>query len=71
MANASPERVRLAGRVAALTRHNPDAPETIEATRDLAAVKIEEFIRKIVENAPPLSESQREKLANLIRGGGR
>lgn len=69
MATASPERLRLAGQIASITRHNPDA-DTTELRRDLAAVKIEDYIRKIVENAPPLSESQRERLANLLRGGG-
>ncbi|MEU7916918.1 hypothetical protein [Microbispora bryophytorum] len=70
MAKASRERLTLMGKVAAATRfHGPDAPETIELRREHAAVSIEEYIRAVVADAPPLTETQRDRLANLLRGG--
>ena len=46
------------------------ASEIEVATRDLAAAKLEDYIRRTVEAAPPLTEDQRDRLALLLRGGG-
>ncbi len=57
-------------RVAILTRHHPDSPELIEARRDLAAAKLEDYIARTVAAAPPLTPAMRDRLYMLLRGGG-
>lgn len=53
---------------AALTRHRkPDDPALLTAKRDLAAAGLEQFIRRTVDAAPPLSPDQRDRLALLLR----
>ena len=39
------------------------------ARQRLKAMKAEEYIRKLVESAPTLDESQRDRLALILRGG--
>jgi len=59
------------GRVAILTRHHgPDDPVTLDAKRDLEAVKLEEYIRRVVDQAPSLTADQRDRLAALLRPTG-
>ena len=66
---SAPTRVRsLSCRVAATQRHHgADAPETHEARRDLAAARLEQFIKRTVDAAPPLTLAQRDRLALLLR----
>jgi hypothetical protein len=40
------------------------------ARRRLKAVKAEEYIRHLVDSAPPLTPEQRDRLAVLLRRGG-
>lgn len=47
-----------------------DQHAAVEATRDLAAAKLEQYIERIVSEAPPLTSAQRDRLALLLRGGG-
>lgn len=55
--------------VAGRTRHHPEDRESIaEARSALAAAKIERYIQRVVAEAPPLSEAQRDQLAVLLRG---
>src|ERR1700744_5997515 len=55
-------------RVGALSRDRaPDDPEFIAAKRDLAAAKIAEYVSRVVTAAPPLTDEQRTKLAELLR----
>jgi hypothetical protein len=59
------------GRVAAYHRHRePDDPELIAAAQDLNATMLRRHIEKVVESAPALSAEQRNKLAQLLLGGG-
>lgn len=59
------------GRVAALTRSRAvDDPDLIEARRNLKAERLADYITRTVETAPPLSESQRERIAALLRPSG-
>lgn len=61
---------RRRNRVAILTRHHPDSAELIaDARRELAAAKLEDYIRRVVDGAPPLTPGQRDRLAILLRGG--
>jgi hypothetical protein len=55
------ERARVA---VAVRNHGPDAPQTLDARRDLAAANI----TRVVDQAPPLLPEQRNRLALLLRG---
>lgn len=66
MSKALDARNRLGG----LVRLNPDDTAKIAAARrDLAAAKLADYIERVVSEAPDLSDQQREKLAQLLRGG--
>ncbi|TSD95048.1 hypothetical protein FOS14_18820 [Skermania sp. ID1734] len=55
-------------RVAALTRdRKPDDPELLEARRNLRAETLAEYVRRVVDAAPPLTPEQRDKIAGLLR----
>jgi hypothetical protein len=63
-----PEVAKARARVAALSR--PDAGDDTKRTdakRDLAAAKITAYVEKILAAAPPLSDEQRTRLAELLR----
>ncbi len=68
MAAKDPTSRRLSSRIAATTRHHPNA-DTTELRRDLRAARAEDYIRRIVDQAPPLTPEQRDRLALLLRGG--
>lgn len=53
----------------AVAHRRGDQAAIIEAGRDLAAAKIEDYIRRTVEAAPPLTVAQRDRLAVILRGG--
>lgn len=55
-------------RVASLSRdRSPDDPALIDARRALKASRLEEYIKKTVDDAPPLTDEQRSRLASLLR----
>lgn len=59
------------GRIAALSRsRTPADPELVDARRDLAAEKLAEHIKQVVDGFPPLSDEQRLRLASLLRASG-
>lgn len=56
-------------RVASLTRsRRSDDPDLIAARRNLRAARLEDYIARVVAEAPPLSDAQRDRLALLLRG---
>lgn len=55
-------RVAVAARVG-----TPD--EVTTARRDFAAVKLEQYVQRVVAEAPPLTQEQADKIAVLLRGG--
>ncbi len=60
----------LRSRLAAHSRYRPEDTETADSLRrDLRAARAEDYIKKLVAEAPPLSETQRDRLALLLRGG--
>lgn len=62
---------RERGRVAALSRsRSADDPELIAARQNLKTERLADHIAKVVGEAPPLTEAQRDRLAGLLRGGG-
>lgn len=62
------------GRVAALSRsRQPDDPDVVAARRDLKAAKLEDYVARVVAEAPQLTVEQRDRIAALLRpsvGGG-
>jgi hypothetical protein len=58
------ERARVAH---AVRFHGPDAPQTAEARRDLAAANLAAYIKRTVDQAPRLTKQQRDRLALLLR----
>lgn len=80
MAHLSTATAHYRGKVAALTRcisageRQPDCPEMAEARRGLKEAKATDYIRKLLDEAPPLTDEQRTRLAELlkpVRIGGR
>lgn len=57
-------------RVAAASRWG-NAEDKAAAVRDLAAANLEKYIQKVVSDAPPLTDEQREHLAALLMGGAK
>jgi hypothetical protein len=58
---------RERGRVGALSRSRADDdPELVRARRDLCAARLEDYIRRTVEAAPPLTDAQRARLRDLL-----
>lgn len=57
-------------RIASLSRSRAaDDPELIDARRNLRAERLADYIRKTVDEAPPLTPAQRDRLSVLLRGG--
>jgi hypothetical protein len=49
---------------------DPADRESAQATRaEYAALKLAEFITRVVDAAPPLTNERRDRLALLLRGG--
>ncbi|PZS15339.1 MAG: hypothetical protein DLM60_17515 [Pseudonocardiales bacterium] len=60
---------KLKAKRAGLTRHRgPDHAETVEAERDYRAEVLAEHVRKVVDSFPPLTSTQRDKIATLLGG---
>ncbi|CRH11455.1 phiRv1 phage protein [Mycobacterium tuberculosis] len=60
------------GRVAALSRSRAsDDPEFIAAKTDLVAANIADYLIRTLAAAPPLTDEQRTRLAELLPGRGR
>lgn len=56
-------------RVASLTRSRAsDDPDLLNARRALKEERLAEYIRELVDTAPPLTTVQRDRLAVLLRG---
>ena len=63
MSNWTTERAR----VASLTRsRTADDPDLLDARRNLRAARLEDYIRRTVDAAPPLTSEQRDRLAALL-----
>lgn len=55
--------------IARTIRTDPNADVT-DLRRQLKAERLEDYIRRTVNEAPPLSQQQRAHLALLLGGGG-
>ena len=57
-------------RVASLSRsRTTDDPELVAARQRLKAARVEDYVKRIVAEAPPLTPEQRDRIASLLRGG--
>lgn len=58
----------LAGEMAATKRFDPDNTERIEdIERRRAVARITRYVEEVVDDAPPLTQEQRDKLSALIQ----
>jgi len=56
-------------RIASLSRsRTPDDPDLQDARRDLRAARLADYITRTIAAAPPLTVTQRDQLATLLRG---
>jgi hypothetical protein len=54
--------------VAAIARHRPDDTQALEEARlALRVSRAEDYVKKLVDEAPPLTDAQRDRLAALLR----
>ncbi|MCV7744784.1 hypothetical protein [Micrococcus luteus] len=55
-------------RVASLSRsRSTDDPELIEARRNLKAERLADYVARVVAEAPPLTDAQRDRIAAMLR----
>lgn len=61
----------LASQRAAIARatRSGDLPEADRLRTEYRTAKIEDYIRRTVDEAPPLTDEQRRRLARLLLGG--
>jgi hypothetical protein len=75
MVAANPAKTHLRARVAALTRavrngeRSAGDPTLEECRRELAALRLAEYVEETVRNWPPLTEEQLDHIAGLLRAG--
>lgn len=54
-------------RVASLSRsRTPDDPDLVEARRNLKFQRFEDYVSRVLADAPPLTNEQRERIASLL-----
>jgi hypothetical protein len=69
MAARTPARRSASSRMSALSRsRSDDDPVLVEARQALRVAGLSEYIQRVVDTAPPLTQAQRDKLALLLRG---
>ena len=66
-ASVAPKTARA--RLAAASRHHPDSNH-VDLRRDLAAAKLETYVQRILDAAPPLTADQRDRVSALLHLGG-
>jgi len=66
LASPNPTIRKLSARNAALIRHGS---ENGSVATDLAAARLADYIKRVVDEAPALTPEQRDRLAVLLRGG--
>ena len=68
--NIDPDVARERGRVGSLAAAGASPARLEEARVNLAAARLAEHIRRVVDGAPPLTAAQCERLALLLQPGG-
>jgi hypothetical protein len=64
----SAETRSIQGQYAAAIRYKK--PDSRTLARELAAARISDYVREIVDLAPPLTEAQRERISALLTPAG-
>jgi hypothetical protein len=66
----TPEQNRMRGKIANIHRNNPNDPNAADdLRRQLRESRLADHIRKVVDEAPPLTREQRDRLSLLLGGG--
>ncbi len=68
LATAPDHQIRQAKSALGVATRRGDSAAAEAARRDLAAAKLEQYVARIVSEAPPLTSSQRDRIAALIGG---
>lgn len=63
----SQEQLAIRGQLGAASRHHPEKADSLR--RDLKASRAEDYIKRLVDSAPPLTDEQRARLALLLQSG--
>lgn len=63
----SDESLKLRSRLAHAAKNDPDAVEA--ARRDFEAARLADHIRRVVDEAPPLTAEQKSRLTALLHNG--
>jgi hypothetical protein len=64
-----PEVRSAVSKVRAVRRWSPNNTEALNAARrELRAAQAADYIKRLVDSAPPLTDEQRDRLALLLRG---
>lgn len=50
--------------------HDPTEPAMVEKRAELRALRLEDHVRRVISEAPPLTDEQRDRIASLLRAGG-
>ena len=61
---------QLRAGIARASKRTGDPISAADKRRDYAAAKLEDYIRRVVETAPPLTQDQQSRIAALLQGGG-
>jgi hypothetical protein len=56
--------------IARASKRTGNPKSVADKRRDYAAAKLEDYIRRVVETAPPLTENQQSRIAALLRPSG-
>ena len=64
------DKSRALGKYAAAVRWGHAPADIADSRRDLAAAQIADYVERIVADAPPLTESQLDRVTALLRAGG-
>jgi hypothetical protein len=56
--------------IARASKRTGDPISAADKRRDYAAAKLEDYIRRVVKTAPPLTDDQRIRIATLLHSGG-
>lgn len=63
----TPEQKIKRATVAALTRHHPSDPVTARLQAEFRAERLEEYIRRVVDAAPPMTPDMLSRLRVLLQ----
>lgn len=62
----TPEQRKARARIALLARHRPNDPSLVDERRDFWAGRLEDYVKRVVGDAPPLTVEQRARISNAL-----